>query len=332
MPTRVALDAMGGDFAPEVPVEGAVRALEELPESLEVRLVGKEDEIRAVLSKHDVSLDRIDVVDAPEIIGMSEKPLAAIRGKRRSSIRVGLELQKSGEAHAFISAGNTGAVMAASTLLLGLHPGVERAAIGAVFPTAAEPVLVLDAGANIDCTPRELRGFAHIGTVYARDVLGRPEPKVGLLNIGEEAEKGNEAVREAYELLSEDRGLRFMGNIEGRDILSGKCDVVVCDGFVGNIVLKFYESVAHLFKELLDREMERAVLSSPAMNRVLKHLDYSEYGGAPLLGVRGVSIICHGSSPARAIKNAVRVALQSVNSGLSQHIGAELAGDDGAAA
>lgn len=332
MPTCVALDAMGGDFAPEVPVEGAIRALEELPERLEVRLVGREAEIQAELDKHEVPRGRIDIVDAPETIGMSEKPLAAVRGKRRSSIRMGLELQKSGEAHAFISAGNTGAVMAASTLLLGLHPGVERAAIGAVFPTADEPVLVLDAGANIDCTPRELRGFAHIGTVYVRDVLERAEPTVGLLNIGEEAEKGNEAVRDAHQLMRGDAGLRFVGNIEGRDVLSGKCDVVVCDGFVGNVVLKFYESVAHLFKELLEREMESEVLGSPAMNRVLKRLDYSEYGGAPLLGVRGIAIICHGSSPARAIKNAIHLAVRSVDSGLSQHIGDEFAGDDGAAA
>lgn len=330
MRTRIALDAMGGDFAPDIPVEGAVEALDDLPDSCEVRLVGKEAEVAAALAKHNVPEDRISIVDAPETVSMSDKPLAAIRGKRRSSIRIGLELQRQGEAEAFISAGNTGAVMAASTLLLGLHPGVDRPAIGAVFPTAGEPVLVVDAGANIDCTPRELKGFAHIGTVYARDVLHRRDPTVGLLNIGEEEEKGNETVREAYQLMSADPGLSFVGNVEGRDILSGRCDVVVCDGFVGNIVLKFYESVAHLFGDLLRREMDPAVVGSAAMDRLSRLLDYSEYGGAPLLGVRGVSVICHGSSPARAIKNAIRVALQSVESGVSEHIGAELAGNGGA--
>jgi glycerol-3-phosphate acyltransferase PlsX len=326
---RIALDAMGGDFAPAVPVMGAVEALSELPASCQIQLIGREAEIGAELDKHhDVSRDRVLVVNAEEVVEMSEKPLAAIRGKRRSSIRIGLELQKAGESDAFISAGNTGAVMAASTLLLGLHPGVDRPAIAALFPTAGKPTLVLDAGANVDCSPRELRGFAHIGAVYARDVLGRSDPGVGLLNIGEEQEKGNEAVRNTYELLSADSGIRFVGNVEGRDILSGACDVTVCDGFVGNVVLKFYETVAHLFRGLLEREMEQSVLQGEAMRRVFKVLDYSEYGGAPLLGVRGVSIICHGRSPSRAIKNAIGVALQSVESQVNQHIAAELAGGE----
>ncbi|NIM50274.1 MAG: phosphate acyltransferase PlsX [Gemmatimonadales bacterium] len=324
---RIALDAMGSDVAPDVPVAGAVAAVRELPASHEILLVGRQAEVHEALAKHDIPADRIHVVNAPEVIDMSEKPLAAVRGKRKSSIRVGVELQKRGEAHAFISGGNTGAVMAACTLLLGLHPGVERPAIGTVFPTRAKPVLVLDAGANIDCSPRELRGFAHIGSVYARDVLGRTNPSVCLLNIGEEEEKGNEAVRSAYELLKNDRGLRFAGNVEGRDILNGECDVVVCDGFVGNVVLKFYESVARLFSDLLKNEIDPRVLESTAMNRVFRILDYSEYGGAPLLGVRGVAIICHGNSPVRAIKNAIGVAAQAVESHLSQHIAAELAGD-----
>ncbi len=328
---RIALDAMGGDNAPEIPVAGAVEAVRELPASCEIQLVGRRTEIEAQLGAHDVPEGRVHVIDAEEVVEMSEKPLAAVRGKRKSSIRIGLERQKAGEADAFISAGNTGAVMAASTLLLGLHPGVERPAIGALFPTMATPTLVLDAGANIDCTPRELRGFAHIGSVYARDVLGRGNPTVGLLNIGEEAEKGNEAVRGAYELLQSEGGLRFVGNVEGRDLLSGDCDVVVCDGFVGNVVLKFYETVAHLFRDLLVKEMHRDVLQSAGMHRVFKVLDYSEYGGAPLLGVRGVSIICHGRSPARAIKNAIGVAVQSVQSHVSQHIAAEMAGDGAAA-
>jgi glycerol-3-phosphate acyltransferase PlsX len=324
---RIALDAMGGDFAPAVPVEGAVEAVKTVSGSFEIQLVGRTEAIEPELAKHDVPDGRVKIVHADEVIEMHEKPLQAVRSKRRSSVRVGLELQKDGESNAFISAGNTGAVMAASTLFLGLHPGVNRPAIGALFPTSGNPTLVVDAGANVDCSPRELRGFAHIGTVYARDVLGRPDPALGLLNIGEEREKGNEAVRAAHELLVDDAGIRFVGNVEGRDILTGACDVVVCDGFVGNVVLKFYETVAHLFRELLEREVESELMQSPGMRRVFKVLDYAEYGGAPLLGVRGVSIICHGSSPARAIKNAIGVALQSVKSKVDQHIAAELAGD-----
>ncbi len=325
---RIALDAMGGDLAPTAPVSGAVDALGEYPPTFEVQLVGRQAEIEAELAQHDVPPGRISIVHAADAIAMGEKPLQAVRSKRHSSVRVGIELQKSGESDAFISAGNTGAVMAASTLLLGLHQGVDRPAIGALFPTRATPTLVLDAGANVDCSARELRGFAHIGAVYARDVLGRPDPGVGLLNIGEEDEKGNEAVRATHELLKAESGIRYIGNVEGRDILNGSCDVVVCDGFVGNVVLKFYETVAHLFRDLLEREVEPELLQGHGMRRIFKILDYSEYGGAPLLGVRGVAIICHGSSPPRAIKNAIGVAIQSVQSRLSQHIAAELAGDE----
>jgi glycerol-3-phosphate acyltransferase PlsX len=322
---RIALDAMGGDFAPAVPVAGAVAAVLNLPDSFEIQLVGRTEAIEPELAKHEVPAGRVHILHADEVIEMHEKPLQAVRGKRHSSVRVGLESQKDGSSDAFISAGNTGAVMAASTLFLGLHPGVDRPAIGALFPTSGKPTLVVDAGANVDCSPRELRGFAHIGMVYARDVLGRPEPALGLLNIGEEKEKGNEAVRAAHDLLASDARLRFLGNVEGRDILTGACDVVVCDGFVGNVVLKFYETVAHLFRELLEREVESQMMQSAGMRRVFKVLDYAEYGGAPLLGVRGVSIICHGSSPVRAIKNAIGVALQSVESKVDQHIAAELA-------
>jgi glycerol-3-phosphate acyltransferase PlsX len=321
----VVLDAMGGDYAPDVPVEGALQAAAELSPSCEILLVGRQAEIEGALAKHGAPRDRFPIRDAPEVVGMGDKPLAAVRGKRKSSISVGLTLQKQGEADAFISAGNTGAVMAASILLLGLHPGVERPAIGTLFPTGAKPVLVLDAGANVDCSARELSGFAHLGAVYARDVLGRPDPAVGLLNIGEEAQKGSAVVKEAHALLKASGGFRFIGNVEGRDILGGEVDVVVCDGFVGNVVLKFYESVGRLFRNLIERE-DRSVLDSPGMRKVFKILDYAQYGGAPLLGIRGVSIVCHGSSPARAIKNAIRVAMQSVDSHLSQHIGAEFAG------
>jgi len=327
---RVALDAMGGDHAPQVEVEGAAQALRELPPTFRIQLVGRTADIEAALRAHaDVDRKRLDIVEAPEVVGMGDKPLAAIRGKPKSSIVVGLTLQKKGESEAFISAGNTGAVMAASTLLLRLTPGVERPAIGTMFPSAKDPVLVLDAGANVDCDARELVGFAHLGTVYARDVMGRPRPNVGLLNIGEEEEKGSAVVKEAYQLLRQGAGIRFVGNVEGRDIPAGEVrgqpiDVVVCDGFVGNVVLKFYEAAARVFIGLLNRESP-GLIQRPEMAGVLKVLDYATYGGAPLLGVQGVSIICHGSSPARAITNAIGVAVKAVESHVAQDIGAEFA-------
>jgi glycerol-3-phosphate acyltransferase PlsX len=327
---RVALDAMGGDNAPRVEVDGALLALKELPPTFRLQLVGRTADIEAALRAHgDVDRTRLAIVDAPEVVGMGEKPLAAVKTKPRSSIALGIALQKHGQSDAFISAGNTGAVMAAATLTLRLHEGVQRAAIGALFPTAVHPVLVLDGGANVDCDARELVGFAHLGSVYVRDVLGRPDPGVGLLNVGEEDEKGNAVVKEAHQLLKQAAGLRYVGNVEGRDILAGACkagriDVVVCDGFVGNVVLKFYESAGRMFMGMI-RQAFPDVLERPEAQRLFKFLDYSEYGGAPLLGVRGVVIICHGASPARAIMNAVRVAVQMVESHLDQDIGVELA-------
>lgn len=327
---RVALDAMGGDAAPRVEVEGALLALREFPPSFRIQLVGRTAEITAALAAHGGhDRARLEIIDAAEVVGMGEKPLAAVKGKPRSSIAVGLGLQKRGESDAFISAGNTGAVMAAATLLLRVHEGVQRAAIGTLFPTAGHPVLVLDAGANVDCDARELVGFAHLGSVYVRDVLDRAEPGVGLLNVGEEDEKGNAVVKEAHQLLKQVTGIHYVGNVEGRDILAGECkqgriDVVVCDGFVGNVVLKFYESAGRMFMGMIKQAFPD-VLGRPEARQLFKFLDYSEYGGAPLLGVKGVVIICHGASPARAIMNAVRVALQMVESHLDQDIGAELA-------
>ena len=326
---RIALDAMGGDHAPHVEVEGAAQALQELPPDFTLQLVGRTADVTAALSKFpSIDRSRVEIVEAPEVVGMGEKPLAAVRGKPKSSIMVGLGLQKQGGSDAFISAGNTGAVMAAATLVLRLHPGIQRAAIGALFPTATQPVLVLDGGANVDCDARELVGFAHLGSVYARDVLGRAEPALGLLNVGEEDEKGNAVVKEAYQLLKTTPHIRFVGNVEGRDIPAGTCrggplDVVVCDGFVGNVVLKFYESAARVFVALIKREAPD-VLGRPEMGAVLKVLDYATYGGAPLLGVQGVTIICHGSSPAKAIRNAIRVARTAVEHHLDAHIKAEL--------
>jgi phosphate acyltransferase len=327
---RVAVDAMGGDHAPRAEIQGAVEALATLPGQFRVQLVGQTSVIEAELARHpSADRSRLEICEAPDVIGMAEKPLAAVRKKPNSSIVVGLGLQRDGTSEAFVSAGNTGAVLAASTLLLGLHDGVERATVATLFPTADQPVLVLDGGANVDCTPRELVNFAYLGTVYMRDMFGHERPTVGLLNIGEEAEKGNATVKEAYQLLLGAPRLNFVGNVEGRDIVAGhdahgQIDVVVCDGFVGNVVLKFYESVARLIVRLVKRKAP-TVLERDDIREVFRVLDYSEYGGAPLLGVRGVSIICHGASTPNAIKNAIRVAVQAVEAGLSQHIAAEFA-------
>jgi len=332
---RIALDAMGGDNAPRVEVEGVAQALRELPPGFLIQLVGRTADIEAALKAHgDVDRGRLQIVEAPDVVGMGEKPLAAVKRKPRSSIAVGLGLQKRGDSDAFLSAGNTGAVMAAATLMLRLHEGVQRAAIGTLFPTAVHPVLVLDSGANVDCDARELVGFAHLGSVYVRDVLDRPEPGVGLLNVGEEDEKGNAAAKEAHQLLKQATGIHYVGNVEGRDILAGECkkgriDVVVCDGFVGNVVLKFYESAGRMFMGMIKQAFPD-VLGRPEAKRLFKFLDYSEYGGVPLLGAKGVVIICHGSSPARAIMNAVRVAAHMVESHVDQDIGAELAGGSAA--
>jgi phosphate acyltransferase len=333
---RIALDAMGGDNAPHVEVEGAGQALTELPPDFTIQLVGRTADIEAALARHpEIDRGRLQIVEAPEVVGMAEKPLAAFKSKPRSSIAIGLGLQKQGQSDAFISAGNTGAVMAAGTLILRLHPGVQRAAIGALLPTGGKPVLLVDAGANVDCDARELVCFAHLGAVYARDVMGRATPAVGLLNIGEEDEKGNAVVKEAHQILRGQTGFRYLGNIEGRDVPAAQArgealDVVVCDGFVGNVVLKFYESAARVFVSVVKREAPD-ILKRPEMGSVLTFLDWSTYGGAPLLGVQGVAIICHGASPARAIKNAIRVAVQAVSSHLSRDIAAEFASGEAVA-
>lgn len=327
---RIALDAMGGDHAPQAEIEGALLALQSLPPEFVIQLVGRPEAIEAELARHpEADRERLPIVPAADVIGMNDKPLQALRKKPKSSIAVGLGLQKLGQSDAFVSAGNTGAVLAGSTIVLGLHDGVERATVGTLFPTADVPVLVLDAGANVDCSARELTCFARLGNVYVRDVLDRPNPRIGLLNIGEEDEKGNAAAKEAHQLLKGVPGINYVGNIEGRDILAGhathgQIDIVVCDGFVGNIVLKFYESVARLIVRLV-KQRAPEVLERKDIRGVFQVLDYSEYGGAPLLGVKGVSIICHGSSTPHAFKNAIRVAIQSVSHQLSQHIQAEMA-------
>ncbi len=328
---RVALDAMGGDHAPAAEVDGAALALRELAPEFQLLLVGQPEPIAEHLARHaDLDRSRIEVVPASQVVTMADKPLQGVRQKRDSSLVVGLSMHRDGKADAFVSAGNTGATLAGATLLLGLHDGVDRATVASLFPSANGTVLVLDAGANVDCSARELVNFAHLGSVYMRDVIGRPAPRIGLLNVGEEDEKGNALVREAHQLLKVEPQLNYIGNIEGRDIVvphptRGAVDVVVTDGFTGNVVLKFYESMGRLVHLLLERESP-GLLGMPEMGPLMKFLDYGTYGGAPLLGVRGVTMICHGSSTALAIRNAIRKAIESVRGGLSAHTADELAG------
>ncbi len=329
---RVALDAMGGDLAPGAPIAAALLALQELGPEHQIQLVGRESVIRDELTVQLAAAPaflveaatRFEIIDAPDVIEMTDKPSIAIRGKPKSSMAVGIRLQVEGRSDAFVSAGNSGAQMAASTFILRLHEGLSRPAIGTIFPTSKQPVVVLDSGANVDCSPAELVQFARLGHVYARDVLGRPKPAVGLLSIGEEAEKGNAAVKEAHQLLLQ-ASLNFIGNIEGRDIPNGDCDrgpidVVVCDGFTGNVLLKFYEAVA----PMLFGMMMKAGLTKEQLGSVVHSLNYEKYGGAPLLGVKGVSIICHGKSSPEALKNGIIAAIRAVESRMSQHIGEQL--------
>lgn len=328
---------MGGDFAPDATVAGALLALLEFGPEHTIQLVGPQSVVRRQVDAHlagdhaaaRAHCDRLSIVDAPEVIEMSAKPSAVLRSKPNSSMHVGVRRQIEGTSDAFVSAGNTGAQMAVSTMLLRLHAGLTRPAISTVFPTARQPIVVLDSGANVDCSATELVQFARLGSVYAEDILGRPDPVVGLLSIGEEPEKGNLVTKEAHRLLVHS-GLRFQGNVEGRDLPlgtsdRGPIDVVVCDGFVGNVVLKFYEGIAPMIVSLL---RERAGLTREQLAPALRHLDYSEYGGAPLLGVKGVSIISHGKSSTRAICNAVGVAIRAVESHMNEHIGRRL-GDAG---
>jgi phosphate acyltransferase len=330
---RIALDAMGGDYAPRATVAGALQALAELDPSHSIQLVGRsavvEEQLRGLLGGELSSLagqrDRIAVVDAPDVIEMTDKPSTVVRGKPNSSMAVGLRLQADGQSDAFVSAGSTGAQMAASMVLLKLHAGLKRPAIATFFPSRGKSIIVLDSGANVDCSPEELVQFARLGATYAQCVMGRENPAVGLLSIGEEAEKGNAVTKETHQLLL-GSGLNFIGNVEGRDLPAGgtehhALDVVVCDGFVGNVLLKFYEAVAPF---LIDT-MRAAGVDEGMLDDALGHLDYSQYGGAPLLGVKGVSIIAHGKSSPRAIKNALNAASQAVSSGMNDLIGRRLA-------
>ncbi|HUF50283.1 MAG TPA: phosphate acyltransferase PlsX [Longimicrobiales bacterium] len=315
---RIALDAMGTDRHPAVEVEGAVLALRELAGDFELLLVGDRERIEAELERYTLPPGRLTVVHAADVIEPGEPAVTAVRRKPDSSIVVGLRLQKDGKADAFVSAGSTGAVMAASLFLFRALPGVDRPAIGTILPTTVQPCLLIDAGANVDCKPQHLLQFARLGSIYVEDVWQRPAPRIGLLNIGEEPEKGDELTVEAHRLLRES-DLNFIGNIEGRDVIRGTCDVLVTDGFVGNVLLKFYESVMGFMHGLLTTELAEHP-DALDLDHVFRVFDYTEYGGAPLLGVNGVTIICHGGSPPRAICNAIRVAAQAVDARVVGHI------------
>lgn len=330
MLTDIVLDAMGSDKAPEPEIKGAIQACRNY--SVRVHLVGPEQKLREQL-REQLYGERlpIEIVHASERIGMDEKAANAVRSKRDSSMRVGLRMVRERKAAGFITAGNTGAAMATAKMVLGALPGVDRPALTAILPTSTgSPCVLLDVGANVDCKPQNLEQFAVMGEMYARNVLKIARPRVGLLSIGEEESKGNELTREAFALLKQ-LPIHFLGNVEGRDIYNGHADVIVCDGFVGNVALKTSEGLARLLGDLLRESLTKtvtaqagALLSRKALKDFKKRLDYREYGGAPLLGVRGVCIIGHGSSNDRAILNGIRVAAEFAETGVNDRIEREV--------
>ena len=331
MASVIALDAMGSDRAPRPEIEGAIQAARHY--DVRVALVGREEPIRTELARYPSAAElSLDVVNATEVITMEDKAVQAVRAKRDSSLRVGLRLVREGRAAGFITAGNTGAAMTTAKMVLGAIPGVDRPALAAVFPTAVNTVaILLDVGANVDCKPHNLEQFAVMGEIYFRSMFGTKRPRVGLLSIGEEETKGNELTRDSFQLLKQ-LPLNFVGNVEGRDLYGGQVDVIVADGFVGNVALKTSEGVANLvratLKETLKTTITRQVgylLSRSAFADFKKRLDHTEYGGAPLLGVKGVCFITHGSSNANAIKNAIRVAAEFAERKIIDKIEKELA-------
>jgi glycerol-3-phosphate acyltransferase PlsX len=308
---RIALDAMGGDKAPGVIIDGAIEATREAGDDLRILLVGRREEVEPVLAQRGVVSDRLDLIDARDVVAMDEQPSVTLRKKRDSSIAIGLRMQHNGEADGFVSAGNTGAVVANALFTLGRIRGVKRPAIATVVPNGTGGCILLDVGANIECTAEHLYQYGVMGACYAERVLGKANPAVGLLNVGEESSKGTEVVQAAYHML-EAGDMRFIGNVEGRDLFAGNVDVAVCDGFVGNIVLKFTESVVDMVSVGMKQAMTSTLrgrlgglLLRPAFRGLRRRFDYAEYGGAPLLGLGGVVMIAHGSSSVRAIKNAI---------------------------
>jgi glycerol-3-phosphate acyltransferase PlsX len=324
----IAVDAMGGDHAPKAEVDGSIRAAKAL--GVKIILVGKQDVLRAELAQHgDWQGLPIEILHASERVTMEDSAAKAVRSKRDSSIRVASRLVRDGVAHGVVSAGNTGAVMATAKMVQGMVPGVDRPALASAFPTLkGTPVVVVDA--NVDCSPRMLAQFAVMGDIYSRVAFRKPRPRVGLLSIGEEEHKGNELTRAVTPLLKA-LPLHFIGNVEGGDIFTGDLDVIVCDGFVGNVALKVGEGLVDMIYQMLRESLEATitrkigyVLSRTAFHDFKKRLDYSEHGGAPLLGVKGVCIITHGRSNANAIKNAIRVAKELAGGKINERIEAEL--------
>ena len=322
---KIALDGMGGDKAPGIVVEGAIEAIKEY--GYNIILVGQKEVLEKELLPYEYDKDKLEIADAPQVVKMSDSPISPIRSKKESSISVAVRLVKEEKADAVVSAGNTGASVCAATFSLGLLTGIERPGISIVFPTCdGGNALMIDAGANIDPKPIHLLQYGVMADAYCRYILGKPNPRVGLLSIGEEETKGTDFIKETHKLLDTTR-LNFMGNVEGRNIFTGECDVILCDGFVGNVVLKVSESLAGAVGKLLKRELSRniltimgAILCRSTFGALKKELDYAEYGGAPLLGTNGVCIISHGSSSPRAIKNAVRVAAEFANQNVNKHI------------
>jgi glycerol-3-phosphate acyltransferase PlsX len=315
--TRIAVDAMGGDHAPGPIVDGALAAARY--SGVAVTLVGRGDAIGAELRRHpDVSALDLTVVDAPDVVAMDEAPAVVLRKKPRASIRVAAELVRDGAASAVVSAGHTGAAVMAAHATFGMLKGVDRPALAPAIPTRTGMAVLLDAGATVECKPAYLLQFGVMGAVYAQTLLGVAAPRVGLLSIGEEEGKGNDLTKEAYRLLKA-APLTFVGNVEARDVFSGKADVIVCDGFTGNVVLKLSEGLVEMVEEQLGEELSSTfssqvgyLLSRRAYRRFRKRVDYSEYGGAPLLGVSGLVLVCHGRSSAKAIRNAVVAASRFV--------------------
>lgn len=326
---RIAVDAMGGDHAPEHPVNGAILATREL--GCEVVLVGDEATVRASLARHG-SPSGVSVVHAEQTIGMDESAAVGVRRKRQSSIHVAARLLRDGEVRGFVSAGNTGAVMAVVKVIVGTLAGVDRPALAVVLPTQKGHAVVLDVGANVEPKAQQLVQFAVLGQHFARELLGAEDPAIGLLSIGEEEVKGNELIRAAHAALKRSPGMRFIGNVEARDLYRGRCDVVVCDGFTGNILLKTSEAAVETLRHLMREEFTRtltgrvgALFARSAFRRLRQRVDYAEFGGAPLLGARGLTVICHGRSSPRAIRNGVRVAMEYGQHDVNRRIEAALA-------
>jgi len=322
---RIAVDGMGGDYAPQLVVQGAVEAANRY-DDIEIVITGREDAIKRELYRHKVTAGKVSIRHASEIIGMSDSPVQAVRKKKNSSLSVAVQLLKQKEVDAVVTAGNTGAAVAASQLSLGLLPGIKRPGIAVMVPTLRGITVAIDVGANINPSPEHLFQYAIMAHTYARYLLRKKKPSVGLLNIGEEEHKGTDVLQEAYKLLRDSK-LNFVGNIEGHDFFTGKCDCIICDGFAGNITLKLTESILEMLITLITKEMRKSLLTrvgaflcKPAFESIRKETNYEDAGGAPLLGVDGVVIISHGISSAKAIRNAIRVARDSVTERVNEHI------------